>query len=194
MIDSTERELIKQLKDGSIKAFDDIYDMYAKRLYAFSLQYTKVKEDAEEIVEDVFVQLWNGRTNIKQEDTLRSLLFIMAKHHLINAFRARVNSPIYEDYVDYQDKLLSGDSHYRIEYEEFVTQIKTAISKLPSTQQDVIKLSKIEQMNNSEIAKELSLSEQTVRNQLSIGLKALRENLKDIPLLLWLLFLVNNGF
>ena len=138
----SEKELIEQLKGGSIKAFDNIYDMYAKRLYAFSLQYTKVKEDAEEIVQDIFVQLWNSRTSIRQEETLKSLLFIMAKHHLINAFRARVNSPVYEDYINYQDKLLSGDSHYRIEYEEFVTQIKTAINKLPSTQQDVIKLSK----------------------------------------------------
>ena len=181
MMDSTERELIKQLKDGSIKAFDNIYDIYAKRLYAFSLQYTKVREEAEEIVQDVFVQLWNSRYTIRQEETLKSLLFIMTKHHLINAFRARVNSPVYEDYVEYQDKLINDDSHYRIEYEEFVGQIKKALCKLPATQQNVIRLSKFEEMNNSEIAKELSLSEQTVRNQLSIGLKVLRENFKDIP-------------
>ncbi len=190
----SEKELIKQLKNGSIRAFDDIYDMYGRRLYAFSLQYTKVKEDADEIVQDVFVQLWNSRATIKQEETLRSLLFIMVKHHLINAFRARVNSPVYEDYVEYQDRLLGDDPHHLIEYEEFLDQIEKALSKLPVTQQNVIKLSKFKQMSTSEIALELSLSEQTVRNQLSIGLKTLHEVLKDVVLLLWMLFFINNVF
>jgi RNA polymerase sigma-70 factor (family 1) len=181
-VDCDEKELIRRFKDGSANAFDCIYDIYAKRLYSFSFQYIKVKEDAEEIVQDVFVQLWNNRTNIKQEETLKSLLFITAKNRLINAFRSHVNSPIYENYVDYREKIIYDDYNCHVEYEEFVDQINKAIDKLPPTQQNVIRLSKFEQMNNTEIAKELSLSEQTVRNQLSVGLKCLRERLFDTPL------------
>ena len=57
----------------------------------FSLRYTKSACDAEEIVHDVFVRLWNIRGHIKSTESLRPLLFVMAKHYLINAFRSNVN-------------------------------------------------------------------------------------------------------
>lgn len=186
-----EIKLISELKKGSLKAFDAIYDMYVKRLYVYCLQYTKSEEDAEEIVQDVFVRLWINRENIRQVETLRSLLFIMSKHHLINAYRTRINSPVYEDYVKYQDNISAEVQGHPLEYEEFVKQLKTALYKLPVTQRQVIEMSKLKQLTNKEIALELELSEQTVKNQLSLGLKKLREELKNLPILFWLLFSVN---
>jgi RNA polymerase sigma-70 factor (ECF subfamily) len=171
----TEIRLIQGLKAGSYKAFDGIYKMYAKRLYAYSLQFTKSSEDAEEIVQDVFVKLWTNREKIKQEDTLRSLLFIMTKHHLINAFHSKVNEPIYEDFVDYKNEISVNDTGQQLEYEDFERKFTKAVMQLPLTQQKVVKLSKIEQLSNKEIAEKLSLSEQTVKNQLSIALKELRK-------------------
>ena len=66
-----EEDLILDIKNGSKKAFDAIYNMYFKRLYAYCIQYTKSKEKAEEIVQDVFVRLWNIMAEIKQEKTLQ---------------------------------------------------------------------------------------------------------------------------
>lgn len=97
-IENIEQYLIHDLKRGSHKAFDKIYQMYSKRLYAYSLQFTKSSEESEEIVQEVFVKLWSNRINIRQDETLRSLLFIMAKHRLINAYRQKINHPIYEEY------------------------------------------------------------------------------------------------
>ena len=186
-----EKVLIRELKKDSQKALDSIYKMYARRLYAFCLQYTKSKENAEEIVEDVFVWIWVNRRDIHQEETLRSLLFIRAKHYLINAYRSRINSPVYEDYVSYQDELTADDIEQHMEYEDFVHQLRNALTKLPITQRQVIELSKIQQVSNKEIAVKLSLSEQTVKNQLSLGLKNLRKELNKVPFLFWLLFFVN---
>lgn len=182
--DRLEQRLISELKKGSRKAFDSIYKMYSKRLYAYCLQYAKSAEDAEEIVQDVFVRLWTNRENIRQEETLRSLLFIMSKNYLINAYRSAVNSPVYEDYVNCMESVCVNDTHRQTEYDEFVGQLKTVLRKLPATQQQVITLSRIDQLSNKEIATELSLSEQTVKNQLSLGLKTLREELKKILILL----------
>jgi RNA polymerase sigma-70 factor, Bacteroides expansion family 1 len=189
--DLNERVLISELKRGSQKALDSIYKMYAKRLYAFCLQYTKSKENAEEIVEDVFVWIWVNRCDIHQEETLRSLLFIRAKHYLINAYRSHINSPVYEDYVNYQDELITDDIQQHMEYEDFIHQLRNALTKLPHTQQQIIELSKIQQVSNKDIAMQLSLSEQTVKNQLSLGLKNLRKELNKVPFLFWLLFFVN---
>jgi len=172
-----EAHLIQDLKSGSSKAFDRIYQLYAKRLYAFSLQFTKSSEDSEEIIQDVFVKLWQNREKIKQEDTLRSLLFIMTKHQAINAFHSKVNDPIYEDYVDYRNELSVPDAGQQIEYEEFAKKFTNTLSKLPPTQQKVVHFAKIEQFSNREIAEKLSLSEQTIKNQLSMGLKELKKML-----------------
>jgi len=185
-----EHNLIRELKRGSQKAFNDIYNMYAKRLYAFCLQYAKMSEDAEEIVQDVFVQLWTKRENIRQEETLRSLLFIMAKHHLINAYKATLNSLVYEDYADYRDKL-ADDSYDHLEYEAFVGQLHKALGQLPPTQQKVIELSRLEGLSNSEVAERLSLSQQTVKNQLSLGLKQLRSILDKMLIFMPMLYFVN---
>jgi RNA polymerase sigma-70 factor (ECF subfamily) len=187
----TEQALIRELKQGSQTAFNGIYKIYAKRLFAYCLQYTKRVEDAEEIVQDVFMQLWNSRERIRQEETLRSLLFIIAKHHLINAYKSMVNSPVYENYVNYQNELATDDVHHHLEYEEFVEQLRKAIRRLPVTQQKVIVLARLEGLPHKEIAEKLSLSVQTVKNQLSIGLKALREELNKSHILLEVLLFVN---
>lgn len=178
-----EHLLIADLKKGSKEAFDEIYRLYAGRLMAYCTQYTKCREDAEEIVQDVFVALWNSRQTIRQEETLRSLLFTISKHRVINAYRSTLNSPVYEDYVDYQNELPAGEDYHRLEYEQYVRIVKDAIRRLPSTQQRVITLSRFSQLSNKEIAEHLSLSEQTVKNQLSIGLKTLRELLAKVLVL-----------
>ena len=143
----------------------------------------RMQEDAEEIVQDVFVALWNSRETIRQEETLHSLLFTISKHRVINAYRSTLNSPVYEDYVDYQNELSAGEDCDRVEYEQYVKIVKDAIRRLPSTQQRVITLSRFSQLSNKEIAERLSLSEQTVKNQLSVGLKTLRELLAKVLVL-----------
>lgn len=186
--ENKEQKLIRELKQGSYKAFEQVYQLYAKRLYAYSLQFTKGAEDAEEIVQDVFVKLWQQRESIRQQETLRSLLFIMAKHLLINAYRARVNDPVYEDYTDYIHGLTVEDTHHRAEYNEFVRKIQALLGELPVTQQKVIRLSRFQQLSNREIAEKLALSEQTVKNQLSLGLKILKEKLDKT--FLWFLMIL----
>ena len=178
-----EQLIIAEFKRGSKEAFEQIYQMYAKRLLAYCFQYTKCYEDAEEIVEDVFVSLWNNRGKIRQEETLSSLLYTMSKHYVINAYRATVNSPVYEDYVAYQNELSTSEDHYKLDYELYMKTIKNAIKQLPLTQQRVISLSRFSLLSNQEIAERLSLSEQTVKNQLSLGLKTLRMLLEKMSLL-----------
>lgn len=188
-VQENESLLIQSLKNGSYKAFDRIYQMYAKRLFAYSLQFTKSQEESEEIVQDVFVRLWTNRSKIRQEETLRSLLFIMTKHYLINAFHTKVNQPEYEEYVHYRNELSVDDTSHHLEYEEFLMKFHAILKALPETQQKVITLSKMKQLTNKEIAEKLSLSEQTVKNQLSLGLKILKERLGSLWIYVVLLFI-----
>lgn len=172
-----EQKLIEELKKGSQKAFDEIYRIYSAHLFRYCLQFCKMVEDAEEIVQDVFLQLWLNRENIQQTKTLRALLFIMSRNRLINAYRKKVNSALYEDYVFYNDQFKEIDSSHQLEYRDFVVMVSKVIKRLPDTQQKVITLSKFNHLSNKEVAAKLSLSEQTVKNQLSVGLKTLKKHL-----------------
>ena len=175
-----EQKLIENLKEGSQKAFDEIYSMYSMRLFAYCFQFCKTVEDAEEIVQDVFLQLWLSRENIQQTKTLRALLFIMSKNKLINAYRKKANSVLYEDYINCNEEFQVIDSSHQLEYRDFVEMIDRLIKKLPDTQQNVIKLSRFNNLSNKEVAEKMSLSEQTVKNQLSLGLKTLKLHLAKI--------------
>ena len=156
--------------------------MYARRLYAFCMEYTYSREDTEEIVQDAFVWLWKNRSSIRQETTIKNLLFLRVKHFLINAWRARLNEPVFEDYVDYLD-LSSGENADKVEFDEFRSGIESIINQLPHTQAQVVKMSRLDGLKNKEIAEKLRLSEQTVKNALSVGLKFLREKLRYVEIL-----------
>lgn len=170
---SKEDIFIWLLKHDSQWAFDNLYRMYAHRLFAFALEYCHHKETAEEIVEDTFIWIWNHRHDIKQEKTLFNLVFIKARHLLINAYRATLNSPHFEDYVNYSNSLGAEEQESQLEYDEFMHVIRQGLDRLPLTQRRVIELSRFEQKSIIEIASMLNLKEQTVRNQLSLGLKQL---------------------
>jgi RNA polymerase sigma-70 factor (family 1) len=193
----SEPELIRELKQGSMRAFDAIYSLYFKRLYAYCLQFTKSREDAEEIVQVVMLRLWNIKETIRQEKTLRSLLFIMSKHYLINAYHNNINSPVFEDYVNYKNELsVNGSIQEHLDYEDFLSRVKQALKQLPQSQQTVIELSRLKDMSINEIAEQLSLSEQTVKNRLSLGMKTLRSllGITDFVLLFYVKYTVLRFF
>ncbi len=179
-----EAQLIGQLKASSRRAFDEIYRLYAGRLYAFCLQYCKVREDAEEIVEDVFVKLWTVRKDIRSEQSLKSLLFTISRRQLINAYRRTVNAPEFAGYVEMLSVMSAEDASAHIEYDEFVERLHRELERLPETQRHVVRLSRVDGLTNREIAARLNLGEQTVKNQLSLGLKRLRESLMPLSPLL----------
>lgn len=184
-----EEKLIEDLSRGSYQAFNIIYNMYAKRLYAYCMQYAKSTEDAEDILQGVFCKLWVNRGQIKERQSLKSLLFTIAHHAVIDAYRRRLFSPTYEEYVEY--KVTSeADSSARIEYEEFVDKLNSILESLPETQQNVIRRAKFQGMRNADIAAELQLSEQTVKNALSVGMKTLRGKLAARATLLQLALLL----
>lgn len=176
------------MRRDSQKAFETIFERYSKELYAYSQQFTKSAEEAEEIVHDVFLCLWKNRQQLKSVESLRPLLFKMAKFRLINAFRARVGVPAFDEYVELKDQR-PADDHLPMEYEETMSQIKHNLNLLPRQQRVIIEMAKFDELTPAEIAKQLGISVQTVRNQLSTGLKKLRQLLSDIMVMVMLLFI-----
>ncbi|MDE6490372.1 MAG: RNA polymerase sigma-70 factor [Muribaculaceae bacterium] len=172
----TERELIQKLKNDDRKAFDAAYSMYARRLMAWCMQYVTIREDAEEMVQDVFIALWHNRAAIRNPESLQPLLFTSLRNRMTNAFRSRINSPVYEDFVNARNSLdhTAAPAYDSLEYKEFYQRIMKAIGSLPRSQRQIVTLSRIHGLTNQEIAVRLGLSDQTVRNTLHNALRTLR--------------------
>ena len=169
-----ERMLVESLRRGSREAFDAIYRRYAARLTAYCMAYTKNAEAAKEIVQETFIKLWDKRATLNSRIGAGALLFTMAKNRIIDAFRHHLSDGTYEDYLRYADVLVSADTTAsKIEYSEFVSMLRKAIALLPQTQRKVITLCRLEGLSVQEAAASLGLSEQTVKNSLSLGLKQL---------------------
>lgn len=175
-----EPALIRNLKKGSHAAFDEIYSMYFDRLYGYAYRFCGSREDSEEIIHNVFLRLWRIRQKIKKEDSLEPLLFVITKSYLLKFVSRRKNNLNIEDLLGQDNTPIDSSDlpDFNLSHEIIRTIIQEELSHLPKTQQRIIILSRFDSLTNREIAQALNLKEQTVRNQLSLGLKELKRRLK----------------
>ena len=177
---SLHSETINKLREGSHEAFDTLYNVYADSLYGFALLHTKSVVQAEDIVQETFLKLWNMRASLSVEGSFKSMLFTIAKNHVIDIFRQQINRPNFEDYIAFceDENLLDNTSVEKIYYDDFLEKLAIAKQKLTPAQRNIFELSREEGMSNAEIAAASDLSEQTVKNHLSAALKILRTELR----------------
>ncbi len=185
----SEADLIASLREGSVEAFDRLYNLYYRRIYGYCLGFTKSRKDTEDIVQEVFIKLWLTREDINSTKSVRNYLFSIARNKLISVFRSNIYSPYFEDYLDYCDTL-GREDHCMIEYKEFVSAVEKGISLLPPMQQRIVRLSKFANMSNQDIANLFNISVQTVKNQLVTALKKIRSHLDLKQFMILLIFII----
>lgn len=171
--DTFNQMLVTALRNDSLKAFNTVYSLYAEKLLYYVGNAARFKEDAEEVVHDIFLELWHNRHKLTNDINLQNLLFSIAHKRRIDLFRKSLRLPIFQDYMDFQNDLLSNDNN-ALEYKEFCRRIEIAISQLPKRIQEIIVMSRIQGLSNNEIAAKLHIAEKTVRNSISYGLKILK--------------------
>ncbi len=175
----TDNELIEKLRIGDVEAFDQVYHRYAGKLYAFSLKYLKSKEDSEELVQSVFLKVWENQKNLKKDTSFKSYLFTIAYNEICNLFRRRKYQQNFINISISENIEASGETEDQIEFQFVSEQVEQIISKLPEKQKTIFRKSRQEGKSTKEIADELGLSPGTVDNYISESLKFIRINLKD---------------
>lgn len=177
-----DSELVERLRRGEIKAFDQVYQKYASKLYAFSYKYLKVSEEAEELVQNTFLKLWENQKNLKKGTSFKSYLFTIAYNEICNLFRRKKYQQKYANAVVTKSTLGTLDTEEQIEYSFVKEQVDEIISRLPERQRTIFLKSRQEGKTTKEIAQELGLSSGTVDNYLSDALKFIKGNLTDKPI------------
>ncbi|MDH6304094.1 RNA polymerase sigma-70 factor (family 1) [Parabacteroides sp. PF5-5] len=166
--------------------FDEIYVNNFYRLHRFAKEYVLFDEDAENIVQDVFMTLWEKRDILDVQLSITTYLFSLVKNKCIDHIRRKAVAEEYKQELNLKLKSLEDINHAFASQEDIERFITDAISKLPDRCREIFIKSRFEGKKYREIADEMNLSVNTVENQMSIALKKLRVELKDfLPILLF---------
>lgn len=169
---------IRKLKAGNQAAFETIYDCFSLKVYSIAIKFGLNREDANEVVQDVFVKLWNHRSTLNENLSIKSYLFTITKNTLINRQKKMVYEIAYKKYLEKQDLSTFSQTEDDIFYSDLEQFAEACIDKLPAQQKEIFLLSKKKNLPNKEIADKLNLSLRTVENQIYRATKRIKEELK----------------
>jgi len=192
-VTKSNSELILLIQKDDRVAFYNIYERYSKRLYGFVLRYIKLKEDAEEIVQVVFVKIWESRNKIDAYASFESFLFTIAYNTTISLLRKRTNEKKYLDHLkSLQHPVNSLNLIDEIHFNELNERVQSLLDELTPRQKEIFQLSREEGLSHDEIAKKLDISINTVKKHLANTLAFLKSHIDSsltINLLFFCLFL-----
>jgi RNA polymerase sigma-70 factor (ECF subfamily) len=174
----TDAALVDLLKRSDQEAMTEIYRRYWKKLLAVSVNRLSDEQEAEECVQDVFLSLWNRRSNLVLRHELSTYLWVAVKYQVINRLDKRYSRSHLQttELQDYHD--IGVLSHEATIFEkELIARIEEAIGQLPEKCRMVYRKSREEGKTNKEIAAEMNVSEKTVEGHLTRALKDLRDHL-----------------
>ena len=172
-----DTELVERLQKEDVEAFDLIYEKYSGKLYSFSLKYLRSTDEAEELVQSVFLKIWENHKHLNKELSFKSYLFTIAYNDICKFFRKRSYLNKFISDTLYENSQESSITEESIDYKSVLSQVQQIIDKLPERQKSIFHKSRQEGKSSKEIAKELCLSPGTVDNYISESLKFIRKRL-----------------
>lgn len=186
--DTISFELLTRLKNGDMLAFDRVYELYSHKLYSFVFKILKNEAEADDIVQEVFVKIWESRHKLEDYKLLNSYIFTIAYNNSIDLIRKRINNSKYLEHLKNSAvSNITPSITSQIEFNELNIQAEKLIANLPERQKQVYLLHREEGLTYPEIAEKLGISKNTVENHMAKALKYLRQNM-DNSLLINMLF------
>ena len=173
MNNGIDTKTLEALRDGDHKAFKAIFVEYFNKTKAFINGYIKSDTDAEELAEDLFVNLWVNRHSIDTSKSFNSYLHTIARNSAINFLK---HKQVQDKYVN---EMPAWESHYSSE-EDYIAKelgllVEDIVGKMPEQRKQIYLLSRNEGLNNGEIAERLNTTKRNVESQLSLALKEIRK-------------------
>jgi len=181
-----DTELVVKLKNHDEDAMIMIYRIYWKGLYSSAYKILRDKETCEDIVQELFIKIWNNREQLDIRSSLQAYLSVAVRHEVYHRIRvSKQFEPIMDEIMETMADLSCYD---RMEYRELQNRISSVIDTLPEKCREVYNLSRNDLMTHKEISEKLSISTKTVRNHITRALHQLRINMDHVLLLLIALF------
>lgn len=182
-------DLIRHLKEGDESAFNHLMDLYHHKLCVYAHSLAHDKDIAEDIVQNVFVRIWEKRKKLKDDFVLGNFLYKSVFNEFVDAYRTRkFVTRLDKKYLEALDYVIEEDEEA---VEKLYKLVLKEIKNLPPKCREIFLMSKRDGLTNMEIASLLNVSLKTVEAHITQGFKRIRENLQsdmDINPILFLLF------
>jgi RNA polymerase sigma-70 factor (ECF subfamily) len=174
----SDQEILSIAKADTGRAFEIAFDQYWSLLYTQAYRKTQSADLSKDLVQDVFIALWDNLEVLARQDSLLPYLYTILRNNVLKQFEkdsVRMKHAMKRT-VDYDDFEIT--SHHLLLSKELQSIIVDEISKMPSRMKEIYGLKKEQNFSNKQIAEELGLSEQTVKNQLYTATIRLKERVK----------------
>lgn len=189
---SEEIQLIEGLVKGDRTAYRILYSNYLYRLHQFVLPFTgNDTQQTDEIVQDVFVKIWEKRTRLGHVKSFESYLFRMAKNQLIDLLKQRKARLTMQ--VQNSHEVYSTSAHENLVYEEYVKSAQAIIEELSPQRKRIFLMRTQNEMSIAEIATVLKISKSAVKKQLYESIHIVKKRLSkehDWPLMWWIVWAI----
>lgn len=176
--ENISQDLLARLKRGEMTAFDQIYAMYSHKLFSFVYKMVKIEAEADDIVQEVFVKIWESKHKLEDYQLLNSYIFTIAYNTSVDIIRKRVSN---HKYIEHLKKLSVRpevpEQVDEVEYKDFLNEVDRLIEELPERQKQVYLLHREQGLTYPEIAEKLSISKNTVENHMGKALSSLRQKM-----------------
>ena len=183
-----DKILVAQLKKGNEKAFKKLYNKYSDGIYGFSLKLLKSADFAEEVVQDVFLKVWNTRENLNIDLNFKSFVYTIAKNLSLNILNKAANDLNLRNQLLRIKPVANTSTKDHLLDKEYELVKRNAIANLSQGRRKIFLMSREQGLSYEEIANELGISVNTVKTQMKASLKSLRDYLSkqgDIDFLLF---------
>lgn len=186
---NTDTVLINRLREGDKLALTELYNTYWQLLFISAYNIIKDKELCEDIIQDIFMNIWHNREKLEINISLKSYLYACARYQVFNQFRKNKDKIHVEFFNDLDKRFQYATPETEMMHDELVQQINTIVETLPEKCQLVYKLSREEQLTHKEIALRLNISVKTVENHITKALQTIRMSMGSaatIAMVLWI--------
>ncbi|HUX59266.1 MAG TPA: RNA polymerase sigma-70 factor [Bacteroidales bacterium] len=179
----SDEKLMKEIKADNMFAFDALYEKYCKRVYKFGYSILKSSEEAENLMQDVFLNLWENRHKVEKDSSVKSYVFTITYNSAISIIRKKARESDFIEYLKSVQEINVDPVDMVLEYNELTNKLDEIINALPKRQKEVYLLHKVEALKYNEIAERLNISVNTIENHMCRALKTIREKLGNYSLI-----------
>ena len=169
-----DSKLLRLLISGNEDSLQHIFERYYSTVLSFMIRQCRTEEDAEDLTQEVFLKLWNGRNNLSEVASLKAYLFTMSRNTFIDHLRKRVNQIVFEKVNENLSLLDDVDN----DEQDLINTIYILAQQLPPKQLEVFKLRWIEGLSRKEIAERMEISVVTVDIHIRKVLEHLRGKMR----------------
>lgn len=168
------KSFIKLIQTDDKNAINLLYARYSKRLFKFAFSYLKTEDDSLDVVQEVFVSVWENRKKLNADTNWEAYLFTVAKNTILSIFRKKISEKNYLDHLRQISIVSQNSNDEQLDYNYLSEKIQSLIDQLPEQRKLIFRMSKIEGQSNKAIAEKLNISVKTVEDHMTKARKFIK--------------------